>query len=310
MNRRRPVNYNYDANVTLTNCTNSGNSSAATGGGVAATTSAGTTTLTNCTVSGNSALIGGGLSNQGDTGTVTLGNTIVAGNTATTSGPDAFGTVVSEGHNLIGKTDGSTGWVSSDLTGTSAAPLGAGLAPLGKYGGPAQTLALLPGSPAIDAGSNSLIPSGVTTDQRGAGSPRIVNSAVDIGAFESSGFTMIIASGTGQLTGLLTAFAAPLVVTVTANNLTSPWRGPGHVHPPPSGASATISVDPATINASGTASVTATANNQFGSETVPASASGAKTRPALSCPTDTHPRSADCPRRRSPTVPPRPPSRG
>ena len=40
----------------------------------------------------------------------------------------------------------------------------------------------LPGSPAIDAGSNALIPSGVTTDQRGYA--RIVNGTVDIGAYE------------------------------------------------------------------------------------------------------------------------------
>ena len=51
-------------------------------------------------------------------------------------------------------------------------------------GGPTFTLALLPGSPAIDAGSNALIASGVTTDQRGSGFPRIVNNTVDIGAFE------------------------------------------------------------------------------------------------------------------------------
>ena len=41
---------------------------------------------------------------------------------------------------------------------------------------------LLYGSPAIDAGNNSLIPAGVTTDQRGA--PRIFNGTVDIGAYE------------------------------------------------------------------------------------------------------------------------------
>lgn len=52
-----------------------------------------------------------------------------------------------------------------------------GLAPLGNYGGPTQTVALLPGSPAIDAGTSTGAPA---TDQRGA---RRVG-AVDIGAFE------------------------------------------------------------------------------------------------------------------------------
>jgi hypothetical protein len=40
----------------------------------------------------------------------------------------------------------------------------------------------LPGSPVLDAGSNALIPAGVTTDQRGL--PRISGSRVDIGAVE------------------------------------------------------------------------------------------------------------------------------
>ena len=43
-------------------------------------------------------------------------------------------------------------------------------------------MALLPGSPAIGAGNIALIPAGITTDQRGFA--RIVNSTVDIGAFE------------------------------------------------------------------------------------------------------------------------------
>ena len=41
------------------------------------------------------------------------------------------------------------------------------LLPLANNGGPTQTLALLGSSPALDAGSNALIPAGVTTDQRG-----------------------------------------------------------------------------------------------------------------------------------------------
>src|SRR5262249_19126698 len=74
---------------------------------------------------------------------------------------------------------------SSDLTGTVASPLVPMLGPLANNGGPTQTMALLPASPAIDAGSNLLIPSGVTTDQSGAS--RSVNGTVDIGAFEFTG---------------------------------------------------------------------------------------------------------------------------
>ena len=120
--------------------------------------------------------------------TTNLGNTIIAGNTAGT-GPDVYGGITSQGNNLIGETDGSSGWVGSDLTGTIAAPLDPMLGPLGNDGGPTQTMGLLPGSPAIDAGNNALIPSGVTTDQRGTGYPRIVNGTVDIGAFEFGGST-------------------------------------------------------------------------------------------------------------------------
>jgi hypothetical protein len=268
--------YNYGT-LTLTNSTISGNYASADGvafgGGLE---NVGTATLTDCTVTGNSAGpyngTGGGLVNSG---TLTLANTIVAGNTAAT-GPDVSGGVTSSGNNLIGVTDGSSGWVGSDLIGTSAQPLNPLLAPLGNYGGRTQSLALLPGSPAIDAGNNALIPKGVTTDQRGL--PRIVNGQVDIGAFESSGFTISVTSGTGQSTGVNTAFPAPLVVTVTANNPIEPVSG-GLVTftPPASGASATLTGSPAAISGSGTASVTATANGSAGSYSVSAMARGITT---------------------------------
>jgi hypothetical protein len=64
---------------------------------------------------------------------------------------------------------------------TGMAPL---LGPLENNGGPTQTIALLPGSLGIDAGSNALVPVGVTTDQRGAGFDRIINGTVDMGAYE------------------------------------------------------------------------------------------------------------------------------
>jgi hypothetical protein len=137
-------------------------------------------TLSNCTLAGNSAAItGGGIYNFGR---LTVANTILAGNTAPAD-PDVNGSVASLGHNLIGNPSGGGGFAASlgDLLGIN--PL---LAPLDYYGGPTQTLPLLPGSPAIDAGSNALAvdASGnpLTTDQRGFA--RVSNGTVDIGAFE------------------------------------------------------------------------------------------------------------------------------
>ncbi len=70
---------------------------------------------------------------------------------------DVDGVIISQGNNLIGDGRRSSGWVGSDLTGTNARRQPAA-GPLGNYGGPTQTMALLPGSPAIDAGNNALIP--------------------------------------------------------------------------------------------------------------------------------------------------------
>jgi hypothetical protein len=273
---------NAYATIGLTNCTVTGNSARNDGGGLFNTrltgyyggTYSGTAALSSCTVSGNSAASnGGGLYNQG---TLTVGKTLVAGNTAASSGPDAVGTSTSLGHNLLGATDGSTGWVGSDLTGTRTAPLNPLLAPLGYYGGPTQTMPLLPGSPAIDAGTSAGAPA---SDQRGE--PRV--GAVDIGAFESQGFTIAVTSGGGQAADVATAFAAPLVATVTANNPSEPVAG-GLVTftPPSSGASAILGGSPATISAAGTASVTATANGSAGRYTVSATASGILTPASFS----------------------------
>jgi parallel beta-helix repeat protein len=257
--------------TTLTNCTVSGNSASENGGGVDGQSSS-TTALTNCTVSGNSAgAEGGGIDNE--SGLVRIGNTIVAANAGVASGPNAVGSFASQGNNLIDEVDGSSGWVDSDLTGTKAQPLNALLAPLGIYGGSTQTMALLPGSPAIDAGNNALIPAGVTTDQRGLS--RIVNGVVDIGAFESSGFTIAVTSGSGQSADVLTPFAAPLVATVTANNSAEPVAG-GLVTftPQQGGPTATLGGNPATISATGTVGVAATANAIGGTYTVTATANG------------------------------------
>ncbi len=317
---------NSNATLNLTNCTLSGNTARGGNGGnnyggVGGTGGSGqggaifnnsnaTLNLTNCTLSGNTTLAGnGGNPYRGAAGnggsiaggaiytaptssTVKLHNSIVAGNTAS-SGPDVSGAFTSQGNNLIGKTDGSSGWIASgasaDLTGTSAAPLNPLLAPLGNYGGPTQTMALLPGSPAIDAGaSGGAIP---TTDQRGK--PR--DGATDIGAFESQGFTFTpVAGSTPQTAAIGAAFANPLAVTVTPNNPLEPVNG-GAVHfvvTPAANGAAPLCLDANSPNglpfalfysvtvASGQAAISAGPNNIAGSYTMLASATGSS--PAVS----------------------------
>jgi hypothetical protein len=89
-------------------------------------------------------------------------------------------------NNLIGDGTGSNIPNGADFNqvGTAQAPINPKLTGLANYGGTTPTIALLPGSPAIDAGTNQGIQA--TTDQRGY--PRIYNSAVDIGAYEFQPF--------------------------------------------------------------------------------------------------------------------------
>ena len=110
-------------------------------------------------------------------------------------GPDVFGSIPSGGHNLIGIREGGWTVAASDLTGSAAFPLDAkvGIA-LGDNGGPTKTLALLAGSPAIDAGDAGACallsppaagPNGAgNVDQRGTSRPQPAGEQCDIGAFE------------------------------------------------------------------------------------------------------------------------------
>ena len=103
---------------------------------------------------------------------MTLKNTIVAN-----SAPDddcAGNLVTSNGSNI--DSDGTCSLVAAgDLPNTNPQ-----LGPLADNGGPTQTLALLAGSPAIDAGSGDCPPP--ATDQRGVTRPQ--GAACDIGAYE------------------------------------------------------------------------------------------------------------------------------
>ena len=132
---------------------------------------------------------GGGIFNTAPGTNCTLLNSIIARNTApllvgAASNSDASGIFSSRGHNLVGATDNSTGFgVSGDLTGDSFFPLDPLLGALVPNGGTTPTVPLLAGSPAIDAGDDSVTNS-LATDQRGTGFPRRVGAHVDIGAYE------------------------------------------------------------------------------------------------------------------------------
>lgn len=98
-----------------------------------------------------------------------LFNTLLSGNTPT----NCLGTKVDAGHNL--SSDGSCAFSGVGSLNNQDP----GLGPLADNGGPTFTMALLPGSPAIGAGSAIGAPA---TDQRGV--PRPQGPGVDIGAFE------------------------------------------------------------------------------------------------------------------------------
>jgi len=151
------------------------------GGGVYGATN-GLTALTNCTLSGNSAI--GGLG----TGTATNGSGY-GGNIAQAGVVELIETIVTAGvgNNAYGSLTDLGYNISSDASCAFSAPGSLNntdpkLQPLANNGGPTLTMALWPGSPAIDAGIS--LP-GITTDQRGV--PRPYGPAPDIGAYEWNG---------------------------------------------------------------------------------------------------------------------------
>jgi CSLREA domain-containing protein len=175
--------------VNVTNCTITGNTAIGfSGGGGISNVSGGTFNFTNCTVTSNQ---GPGFLNT--SGPFNVRSSIVAHNL----NGDISGSFNSEGFNLIGVAYSSAGFTQpTDQTGTIELGLDPLLDPDGlkDNGGPTQTIALLPAGPAIDKGSREGLTGTLTTDQRGAGYPRIFDHAgipnaiggdgTDIGAFE------------------------------------------------------------------------------------------------------------------------------
>ncbi|HLX61349.1 MAG TPA: choice-of-anchor Q domain-containing protein [Planctomycetota bacterium] len=203
----------YQATTTLDQCTISGNTSKGTGGG-GVHLYKGTATVTNTTISGNSGTVGRGGGLFLYKSTSTFKNCTISGNSAPLDGGNVYitdaTTVATIKNSTVtkGSTGGATGGgisraagtlsavstiVAGNVTGDAAAGTINGtddhnlvggdpkLAPLANNAGPTLTHALLPGSPALQAGVN---PDGLQTDQRGVGYNRLIGSGVDLGAFE------------------------------------------------------------------------------------------------------------------------------
>jgi hypothetical protein len=178
----------------LSNCTISNNYGSSGAGGIYNTGN--TVEVTNCTIANNTGH--GGVSSNG--GITRLRNTIIANNTLPNLVASGSATIVSLGNNLTSADDWSGLYLNQSSDKINTDPL---LAPLGNYGGATQTLGLLTGSPAINAGNNCVLTNNcvsnnlgfnLITDQRGAGFNRQMGSAVDIGAFESR-FTIAVFTG-------------------------------------------------------------------------------------------------------------------
>lgn len=202
-------------NLNVTNTTISSNTGPAVGG-LWASGTASNVVITNSTISGNSGSDAGAIDAQGAmlnisnstitanssvrasalmivSSKVTIRSTIIAGN----DGTDEFrtnngGQLTSLGFNIIGNSSNAaiTG-LPTDQIGTPSAVILPKLAPLSDNGGPTQTHALLPESPAKDKGRSV---AGLDTDQRGFGrvfdDPNVSNApggdGTDVGAFEAN----------------------------------------------------------------------------------------------------------------------------
>jgi hypothetical protein len=149
----------------------------------------GTVTATNCTFSDS---IVNAIDNE-STGTATLTNCILADSGTS----NCSGTITDGGNNL--DTGLSCGFWIPSLSNVSAGLDPAGLA---DNGGPTRTIAVLPGSPAIDGGNQAVCaaPPIDNRDQRGFARPGAGFANCTIGAFE---FTGLVGAPAASPAGLL-----------------------------------------------------------------------------------------------------------
>ncbi|MCB0048644.1 MAG: hypothetical protein KDE24_03745, partial [Caldilinea sp.] len=203
---------------TATNSSFRNNSNSGNGGGIGIV--GGTAALYNSTVYSNAATFGGGI--YVSAGALTVTNSTVANNSAPYGGGIYNGSMLYLRNSLIANSTGSSDCINSGtlaantnnlIADGSCSPALSGdplLGAFGDYGGDTQTVPLLPGSPAIDAGDGATC---LATDQRGVERPE---GTCDIGAFESRGFTLAKGTGDGQSTAWGMAFAAPITVAVSS----------------------------------------------------------------------------------------------
>ena len=159
---------NSGGTLSVGNSTFVSNGAADQGGGIH--NLGGTVTVSNSTLAGNSATDegGGGISNNS---TMTLTNTIVANSP---TGDNCVGAVTDGGGNLS-YPDATCPGINSDPK----------LDPLQSNGGPTQTMALLPGSAAIDAANDAICAAAPINNRDQRGFTRPWGPHCDIGAFEA-----------------------------------------------------------------------------------------------------------------------------
>ncbi len=229
--------------TTLSNVTVSDNlatGAGAQGGGLYL---AGPIKLTNATIAANRADASAGGVYAFDTAPsgAVFKNTIVAGNGATAGSPQncfyAGTTQISGGNNLDSTAECGFSQ-TTDVLGADAL-----LGPLQDNGGPTDTRALLPGSPAIDAGDGGSCPS---TDQRGVSRlPGGLGGFVcDIGAYESDTPADVAVSVEDSPNPIRRGSLLTYSVTVT-NLGPSPATGVRLTHPIAAAAIESITVEPA-----------------------------------------------------------------
>jgi len=137
----------------------------------------GTVVSINNTFYANSATNGGGAVDN--SGTLTLANSIVGGSArAVNCSLSASAPIIDGGYNIE---DADTCGFNTALHSLISTTPSLGPLQVNPPGYPIPTLALLPGSPAINAGNDSVCPS---TDERGVSRP--FGAHCDIGAFEAT----------------------------------------------------------------------------------------------------------------------------